>query len=139
MTDKLRQAAQQALGAVEAVLEFRKTGNGRPPEQTCMGVPEALRDALAEQAEQEPVAHLYRDHNGELRLNCITPVPYFAFPVYTAPQPAIDAALVRAQALKEAWDAVNKTPGAEVRCDCMNGWATVKACADAIVALKEKT
>jgi hypothetical protein len=38
-----------------------------------------------EQPEQEPVAWLYRDHNGQLRLNEIQPRPYFAFPVYTHP------------------------------------------------------
>lgn len=47
------------------------------------------------------------------------------------------AALVRAAALEEAWNAVNKTPGQQVRCDCMNGWGTVKDCADAILQLKE--
>jgi len=42
---------------------------------------------MFEQPEQELVAHLYRDHNGQLKLSQISPQPRFAFPVYTAPQP----------------------------------------------------
>jgi hypothetical protein len=79
----LREAAQFALDALHC------PGDSELMER----VEQKLREALAEPdhfpdaKKMVPVAHLYRDHNGELRLNCIKPVPHFAFPVYTAPQP----------------------------------------------------
>jgi hypothetical protein len=43
-----------------------------------------LRDRLA-QPEQEPVAWLYRDSWGTMKLSQVTPPPVGAFPVYTTP------------------------------------------------------
>ena len=106
MTDKLREAAQQALEALEHI------------EHWYMSLPKpgldsitALRAALAEQpAEQEPVAWMtyeskHRLSNGG---NCKGAVPVHknpshasCVPLYTAPQPAKQP-LTREQALAVA-------------------------------------
>ena len=69
MTD--REIMQQALDAYDK----------REPLAVVM---EELREALA-QPEQEPVAWLYRDSWGTMKLSQVTPPPVGAFPVYTIP------------------------------------------------------
>ena len=73
MTD--RDIMQQALKALEANL-----GNWAAKTKAIA----ALRERLA-QPEQEPVAWLYRDAWGTMKLSQVTPPPVGAFPVYTAP------------------------------------------------------
>ena len=75
--------------------EGRPMREGETLEQFLLGYVQKL-EALAEPV-QEPVAWLYRDHNGELRLNCIKPKPHFAFPVYTAPPRCPNCASLEAQ------------------------------------------
>ena len=82
----------QTLGEPCGYAFFKPSRQGRSDisdEEMLMRIKKA---ALAESAnstkpvvESEPVAWLYRDHNGQLRLNEIQPRPYFAFPVYTHP------------------------------------------------------
>ena len=50
----------------------------------CYEATELLRTRLA-QPEQEPVAWLYRDSWGVMKLSQVTPPPVGAFPVYTTP------------------------------------------------------
>jgi hypothetical protein len=49
---------------------------------------DALRAAIAEAEKQEPVAWLYWDSWGAMKLSQIMPPPVGAFPVYTAPPAA---------------------------------------------------
>ena len=68
---------------VEQVLEAWDSGAGPCREAEVF---EALRAALEQQAEPvEPVAWLYRDSWGTMKLSQVTPPPIGAFPVYTAP------------------------------------------------------
>ena len=85
----LRQAAQQALEALEQqrVFVVRPDHEGKEvTPRTVTNAITALRAALAE-PEQEPVAWLYRDSWGTMKLSQIMPPPVGAFPVYTAPAP----------------------------------------------------
>ena len=83
MTDKLKQAAQQALEAWD-------TRAGIDTASKAFG---ALRAALAQQpAEQEPVAwcHLQYNEDGTYFADCLQHYPdsYGNTPLYAAPQPA---------------------------------------------------
>jgi hypothetical protein len=60
-----------------------------------------LRERLA-QPEQEPVAWLYRDAWGVMKLSQTTPPPVGAFPVYTTPQQRPWVGLTAAD-IKEIW------------------------------------
>jgi hypothetical protein len=93
----LREAAQQALEALE---DHAKQYPHMQKGYTVDAI-NALRTALAE-PEQEPVAWLFRDSWGTLKLSQIMPPPVGAFPVYT--HPVYDTALLR-QALTtlEGW------------------------------------
>ena len=95
MTD-LRQAAQQALEALESgdwyidqleMIVYLADDTGTHEERAkVQAAITALRAALAE-PEQEPVAWLYRDAWGTMKLSQTLPPPVGAFPVYTAPTP----------------------------------------------------
>jgi hypothetical protein len=56
--------------------------------QWCQKRGDALRTAIAEAEKQEPVAWLYLDAWGTLKLSQIMPPPTGAFPVYTTPPAA---------------------------------------------------
>lgn len=75
MTD--REIMQQAL---EALTTYDGT-NGEGKRKRVLAT---LRERLA-QPEQAPVAWLYRDAWGTMKLSQVTPPPVGAFPVYTAP------------------------------------------------------
>lgn len=53
-----------------------------------------LRAALAEAEQQEPVACLYRDSYGKLKVSQVWPPESGAFMVFTTPQPAIPDGMV---------------------------------------------
>jgi len=58
----------------------------------------ALRTAIAGAEKQEPVAWLYRDSWGTLKLSQIMPPPIGAFPVYTTPPAAQPCPYIRSTA-----------------------------------------
>ncbi len=97
MTPKEQAAMQQALEALEACVEkfyaMKSTGViGALPMQAVKAAQAitALREALAEQAEQEPVAWLWVSGHGSERLEW-EPVEdtskWKSTPLYAAPQP----------------------------------------------------
>ena len=88
----LREAAHQALEALDLLAKSEhqatnfttKNGGRIYPHKVAVDAGVALRTALAE-PEQEPVAWLYRDLWGTLKLSQIMPPPVGVFPVYTHP------------------------------------------------------
>ena len=71
-----------SIEAMKLALEAWDTGLDKRPAM------EALRTTIAEAEKQEPVAWLYRDSWGTLKLSQIMPPPIGAFPVYTTPPAA---------------------------------------------------
>ena len=116
MTDK--ELMQQALEALTAY-------DGTNAASKRKRVLAALRERLT-QPEQEPVAWLYRDSWGVMKLSQVTPPPVGAFPVYTAPPQRQWVGLTDKEAMQICMD-----------CGCMSeDWLTLL---DAIEAkLKEK-
>ena len=66
--------------ALEALIDARRYGAG-----DWSSTEDALRLAIEQAETQEPVAWLYRDAWGTLKLSEIMPPPVGSFPVYTAP------------------------------------------------------
>jgi len=66
--------------ALEALIDARRYGAG-----DWSSTEDALRLAIEQAEKQEPVAWLYRDAWGTLKLSEIMPPPVGSFPVYTAP------------------------------------------------------
>ncbi len=85
-------AMKQALEALESCTPAdTSTGHVVWPSYDEQAVAQAittLRTAIAEAEKQEPVAWLYRDAWGTLKLSQIMPPPTGAFPVYTTPPSA---------------------------------------------------
>ena len=108
----LRQAAQQALEALTLSIPKPRPADDDYAE---LGWKEhnaaitALRAALAE-PEQEPVAWLYRDSWGTMKLSQIMPPPVGAFAVYTAPTPRKP---LSDEEMRECAQAMNAEPLAE--------------------------
>jgi len=71
------EAMKQAL---VALIDARRYGAG-----DWSSTEDALRLAIEQAEKQEPVAWLYRDAWGTLKLSEIMPPPVGSFPVYTAP------------------------------------------------------
>lgn len=74
-----------SIDAMKAVLDFLEQGNFVYPTK----IADDLRAAITEAERQEPVAHLYRDQYGKLKLSQTLPHEDGAFAVFTTPQPAI--------------------------------------------------
>ena len=66
--------------ALVALIDARRYGAG-----DWSSTEDALRLAIEQAEKQEPVAWLYRDAWGTLKLSEIMPPPVGSFPVYTAP------------------------------------------------------
>ena len=78
------EAMKQALEA----LEYIHTETTEDEDELIHAAITALRTAIAEAEKQEPVAWLYWDSWGTMKLSQIMPPPVGAFPVYTAPPAA---------------------------------------------------
>ena len=79
-----------SIDAMKQALEFIKATNKSSsfwlvPESNLNKTVTALRLAIEQAEKQEPVAWLYRDAWGTLKLSEIMPPPVGSFPVYTAP------------------------------------------------------
>ena len=107
---------------------FCNTGELSRDEVTSilLGLLERIQHLEQLRPEQEPVAWLYRDSWGVMKLSQVTPPPVGAFPVYTAPPQRQWVGLTDKEAMQICMD-----------CGCMSeDWLTLL---DAIEAkLKEK-
>jgi hypothetical protein len=83
MTD--REIMRQALDALEVAYGVSLIEDIIPKDAPIKQAITALRTAIEQAEKQEPVAWLYLDAWGTLKLSQIIPPPVGAFPVYTTP------------------------------------------------------
>jgi hypothetical protein len=75
-----------SIDAMKQALEYLDSPSSKLwPAGTQYNIITALRLAIEQAERQEPVAWLYRDAWGTLKLSQIMPPPVGSFPVYTAP------------------------------------------------------
>ena len=77
-----------SITAMKQALEALEEAHPKPYNESVISHVEAitaLRTAIEQAEKQEPVAWLYQDSWGTLKLSQIMPPPIGAFPVYTTP------------------------------------------------------
>jgi len=82
------EAMKQALEALGAYMEATDSEADATAHSLMAAAFFKLKEAIAEAEKQEPVAWLYRDAWGTLKLSQTMPPPTGAFPVYTTPPAA---------------------------------------------------
>lgn len=88
-----------SITAMRQALEALYMANAREwPENKIGAAINALSAAIEQAEKQEPVAWLYRDAWGTLKLSQIMPPPVGAFPVYTTPPAAQSCPYIRSTA-----------------------------------------
>ena len=88
---------KQALEALGAYMEATDSEADAKAHSLMAAAFFKLKEAVAEAEKQEPVAWMYRDAWGTLKLSQVMPPPIGAFPVYTTP-PAQPCPYIRSTA-----------------------------------------